>query len=162
MLTLDDVQLRLINDGPIRFLLFTEGCSNLFFLLILYIYPSAFLTFLLQPDDQINSLTTHLLFWWTSWLFVLTGLMFAAIPSVYNTPTLTAGLIHVRRYLYWALLFSELFLAFHLIQTVHRTMISIGFSVFLLSVVIGRLIVLFPKQHWFGTILIENITGENF
>jgi hypothetical protein len=82
--------------------------------------------------------------------------MFAAVPSKYNTPTLTAGLVHVRRFIYWGLLGSDTFLAFLLTFTSHRTIFSIGFAIFILLIVIGRLIVLFPKKAWFGTVLIDS------
>ncbi|UJR15350.1 hypothetical protein I4U23_002299 [Adineta vaga] len=154
---LDDFnQLRLINDQPIRLLLFAEAMSNLGLIFFIYFYPSTFLAFMLQPIEEITPLTTHILFWWNSWLFIITALMFAAVPSKYNTPTLTAGLIHVRRFLYWGLFGSEICLIYLLISTRHRTILSIGFSLFLSVVCIGRLIVLFPKQAWFGTIIIDS------
>jgi hypothetical protein len=153
--------LRLVNDKPIRLLLLVEATSNLGFILFLFLYPSSFIAFLLKPDKQITPLTSYILLWWNSWLIVITGLMFAAVPSKYNTPTLTAGLVHVRRFLYWGLLSSEIFLALLLIFTSHRTIISIGFGIFSLLIVIGRLIVLFPKKEWFGTVLIESFNEKD-
>jgi hypothetical protein len=159
-ISLDEVKsVQLINDKPIRFLFFAEAVSNIGFILIVFLYPKQFLTFLVKPENEITPLTTHVLLWWNSWIIVITGLLFAAIPSKYNTPTLTAGLIHVRRFIYWALLASEVFLFFLLITPKHRTNGSIGFSIFCLMVIIGRLIVLFPMKAWFGTVLIE-ILGE--
>jgi hypothetical protein len=147
--------LRLVNDKPIRLLLLAEAISNLGFILFVFLYPSSFIGFLLKPDKQITPLTSHILLWWNSWLIVITGLMFAAVPSKYNTPTLTAGLVHIRRFLYWGLLSSEIFLIFLLIFTSHRTTASIGSAIFILLIVVGRLIVLFPKKEWFGTVLIK-------
>ena len=158
---LDDVEhLRVINDTPIRLLLVAEASSNLLLLLVIYLYPSSFLAFFLTPDHQISSLTTHLLFWWGSWLFVFTGLMLAAVPSKYNTPTLTAGLVHVRRFLYWGLMASEILLALLLCLRSHRTFISIVFAIFLIGIAMARLIVLFPKKAWFGTVVIEDGRGK--
>ncbi len=159
-ISLDEIkELQLVNDKPIRFLFFAEAISNVVFILIVFLYPSSFLAFILKPEKEITPLTTHVLLWWNSWVIVITGLLFAAIPSKYNTPTLTAGLIHVRRFIYWALLSSEVFLIFLLTSPKHRTNISIGFSIFCLLVIIGRLIVLFPMKAWFGTVFIE-IPGE--
>ena len=155
-ITLDDVkELRLVNDKPIRYLFFTEAMSNIGFILFVYMYPSSFLAYFLKPDTEITPLACHVLQWWNSWLFVITGLLFAAVPSKYNTPTLTAGLVHVRRFLYWCLLTAEILFAYLLISTPHRTIISISFGIFALSIAIGRLIVLFLKKEWFGTVLIE-------
>ena len=160
--TLDNVEeVRVINDKPIRLLLLAEATSNLGFIIFVFLYPSSFLAFLFQPADQITPLASYLLIWLNSWLFVITGLMYAAVPSKYNTPTLTAGLIHVRRFLYWGLLFSEIILAFLLFYTSHRTIVSIGCGIFLVLVVIGRLIVLFAKQAWFGTVVIKPPRGED-
>ena len=156
-IVLDDVeQLRLINDAPIRFLLLAEASSNLLLLVVVFFYPSAFLTFLFVPSRQITPLASHLLIWWASFLFVFTGLMLAAVPSKYNTPTLTAGLVHVRRFLYWGLLASELLLALLLSLAKHRTATSIGFAIFLVVIALARLIVLFPKKAWFGTVIIDD------
>ncbi|CAF0997325.1 unnamed protein product [Adineta ricciae] len=152
---LDDFSVRLVNDQPIRLLLFAEAVSNLSLILFVYFYPGTFLAFLLRPVDEITPLTTYILSWWNSWLFIITGLMFAAVPSKYNTPTLTAGLIHVRRFIYWGLLASEILLIYHLLFARYRTVLSIVFCIFLVAVCIGRLIVLFPRQAWFGTVLIE-------
>jgi len=160
--TLDDIEeLHLVNDKPIRLLLLAEATSNIGFILFIFLYPSSFLAILFQPNDEITPLASYMLIWWNSWLVVLTGLMYAAVPSKYNTPTLTAGLIHVRRFLYWGLLTSEIFLALLLIYTRYRTIISIGFAIFLLLIVIGRLIVLFPKKAWFGTVVIKPRREEN-
>ncbi|CAF0802875.1 unnamed protein product [Rotaria sp. Silwood1] len=160
--SLDDIKdLRLINDKPIRILFFAEATANLGLILFVFLYPSTFLALLLKPDNEITSLATHILSWWNSWILVISGLMFAAIPSKYNTPTLTAGLIHVRRFLYWGLLSSEIFLASLLISTKHRTFLSIGFAIVILLVVIGRLIILFPKKAWFGTVVIESTTEKH-
>ena len=154
---LDDVEhLRLINDAPIRFLLLAEASSNLLFLIGVFFYPSTFLTFLFGPSRHITPLASHLLIWWASFLFVFTGLMLAAVPSKYNTPTLTAGLVHVRRFLYWGLLASEILLALLLSLTKHRTSISIGSAIFLVVIALARLIVLFPKKAWFGTVIIDD------
>jgi len=155
-ISLDEIkELRLVNDKPIRFLFLAEAISNIPFILIVFLYPSSFLAFILKSEKEITPLTTHILLWWDSWLIVITGLLFAAIPSKYNTPTLTAGLIHVRRFIYWALLASEVLLICLLTSPNHRTNISIGFSIFCLLVIIGRLIVLFPMKAWFGTVLID-------
>jgi hypothetical protein len=155
--SLDEMKdLRLVNDKPIRLLFLVEATSNIGFILFVFFYPSSFIAFLLKADNQITPLTLYILFWWNSWLVVITGLMFAAVPSKYNTPTLTAGLVHVRRFIYWGLLFSEIFLASLLLFTNYRTIVSIGFGIFILLVIIGRLIVLFPKKEWFGTVLIES------
>jgi predicted anti-sigma-YlaC factor YlaD len=148
-------ELRLVNDKPIRLLLFTEALSNIGFVYFIFRYPSTFLGLLFRTEQQITPLTIYMLFWWNSWLVVISALMLAAVPSKYNTPTLTAGLVHVRRYLYWCLLGGEIFLAPFLIFNSHRTIISILFGIFCVFVVIGRLVVLFPKQAWFGTVLIE-------
>lgn len=154
--SLDSIKdLRLVNDKPIRLLLFAEAISNLGVILIAFLYPSAFISFLFKPDKQITPLTEFILYLWNVWLIVLTALMFAAVPSKYNTPTLTAGLVHVRRFLYWNLLGTEVFLACILTSTSHRTIASVGFAIFCIFVVIGRFIVLFPKKEWFGTVLIE-------
>jgi hypothetical protein len=154
--SLDDMkQLRLVNDTPIRLLLLVEAISNLGFIVFIFLYPSSFLAFFLKPDIEITPLACQVLFWWNAWLLVITGLMFAAVPSKYNTPTLTAGLVHVRRFLYWGLLSTEIILAYLLISTRHRTFVAIASGIFMLCIAIGRLIVLFPKQAWFGTVLIE-------
>jgi hypothetical protein len=161
-ISLDELkELRLVRDKPIRLLLFAEATSNLGFLVFVFLYPSSFISFLLQPAKEITPLTSHLLLWWNSWIVVMTALMFAALPSKYNTPTLTAGLVHVRRFIYWALLGSEILLIFLLISTRHRTISSIGVSIFILLVIIGRLVVLFPKKDWFGTVLIESSGGKD-
>ncbi|CAF0870187.1 unnamed protein product [Rotaria sordida] len=154
---LDDIKdLRLINDKPIRLLLLAEATANLGVILFVFLYPSLFLTLLLKPDNEITPLATSILLWWNSLILAITCLMFAAVPSKYNTPTLTVGLIHVRRCLYWVLLISEIFLAFLLISTRHRTLLSISFGIFILLIVMGRLIILFPKKAWFGTVVIES------
>jgi hypothetical protein len=78
---LDDIKgLRLVNDKPIRLLLLVEAISNLGFILIIFLYPSSFLSFLLKPDKEITSLACHILLWWNSSIFGITCLMFAAIP----------------------------------------------------------------------------------
>ncbi|CAF2626044.1 unnamed protein product [Rotaria sp. Silwood2] len=160
--SLDDIKhLRLVNDKPIRILFFAEATANIGLILFVFFYPSLFLTLLLKPDNEITPLATHIILWWNSWILVITCLMYAAVPSKYNTPTLTAGLIHVRRFIYWGLLTSEIFLASLLISTRHRTLLSISFGSFILLVVIGRLIILFPKKSWFGTVLIESITEKD-
>jgi hypothetical protein len=148
-------ELRLVNDKPIRLLLFIEAISNVGFILFIFLYPVTFLGLIFQSDVQITRLTIYMLYGWNSWVVVITGLMFAAVPSKYNTPTLTAGLVHVRRFLYWGLLSSEIILSPLLMFNKHRTMISIGCAIFIIFVVIGRLYVLFPKKDWFGTVLIE-------
>lgn len=161
-ISLDQMKdLRLVNDKPIRILFFLEALANLPLIIFIYFYPSTFLAYLLRPERQITPLTSHLLLWWDSWLLIITALLFAAIPSKYNTPTLTAGLVHVRRFLYWALLGSEVLLAFLLLSPQHRTMFSIGFSILCIVVVILRLIVLFPKQAWFGTVLLGSSADKN-
>lgn len=160
--SLDSIKnLRLVNDKPIRLLLLAEAISNLGVILIVFLYPSSFIAFLFKPDKQITPLTEFILHLWNIWLIVITGLMFAAVPSKYNTPTLTAGLVHVRRFIYWTFLGTEIFLAFILTSTQHRTIFSISFGIFCGLVSIGRLIVLFPKKEWFGTVLIEYSEGKN-
>ena len=155
VVSLDEVKnLRLVNDKPIRLLFLSEATSNIGFILFVFLYPSIFLGLFHQHKEQITPLTCHILFWWGSWLVVFTGLMFAAVPSNCSTPTLTAGLVHVRRFIYWGLLTSELFLIGLLLSPKYQTIPAIGFSGFLLFVIIGRLTVLFPKKEWFGTVFL--------
>lgn len=156
LISLDDVKsLRVVHDKPIRFLLAVEAVSNLSIIFFAFLYPSLFISYFFTPDDEITPLTSHLLFFWNSWIVVITALMFAAVSSKHSTSTLTAGVVHVRRFVYWALLSSEALLIILLIFTRHRTALSIGFSIFTIFVIIGRLIVLFWKKEWFGTVMIE-------
>ena len=160
-ISLDEVkELRLVNDKPIRILFFVEAMANIPVIIFTHFYPSTLLAYLLRPERQINPLTSHVLLWWNSWIFIITGLLLAAIPSKYNTPTLTAGLVHVRRFLYWALLASEVLLIFLFLSPRHRTTLSIGMSITFVFVIIFRLIVLFPKQAWFGTVLLNSPEEE--
>ncbi|CAF1237644.1 unnamed protein product, partial [Rotaria magnacalcarata] len=160
-ISLDDVRgLRLVNDKPIRLLFLAEATSNVGLIIFVFLYPSLFLSIFLQPQIEITPLASFLIFLWNSWIIVITGLMYAAVPSKYNTPTLTAGIVHVRRFVYWALLSSEILLAVLLICTVHRTTLSVGFANFVLFVVMGRLFVLFPKKAWFGTVVFEPMADK--
>ena len=160
--SLDEVEdLRLINDKPIRLLFFIEATLKTGFILFVFLYPSTFISFFRQHNKQITPLTCHILVWWNSWLVVINGLMFAAIPSKYNTPTLTAGLVHVRRFIYWGILASEFFFICLLFSPEYRTILSTGFSIILSVAIIGRLIVLFPKKEWFGTVLINSSVNKN-
>lgn len=160
-ISLDDVkELRLVKDKPIRILFFAEAMGNIPLIIFTHFYPSTLLAYLLKPEREITPLTAHVLLWWNSWIFIITGLLFAAIPSKYNTPTLTAGLVHVRRFIYWALLASEVLLIFLLTSSRHRTIFSIGMSIIFVFIVIFRLIVLFPKQAWFGTVVLNSLEED--
>ncbi|CAF3188976.1 unnamed protein product [Rotaria socialis] len=160
-ISLDDVRgLRVVNDKPIRLLFLAEATSNVGVIVFVFLYPSLFLSIFLQPQNEITPLASFLIFLWNSWIIVITGLMYAAVPSRYNTPTLTAGIVHVRRFIYWALLSSEILLAVLLICTVHRTTLSVGFANFILFVAMGRVFVLFPKKAWFGTVVFESMAEK--
>lgn len=160
-ISLDDVKsIRIVNDKPIRFLFFAEATANFGIIFFAFFYPSKFLSTLFNSDHEITPMTTFILSWWNSWVILITGLMYAAVPSKYNTPTLTAGLIHVRRFIYWALLSSEVLLIILLVTANYKTIFSIGFAFVLLLTIIGRLFVLFPKKAWFGTVLIEPMSKK--
>ena len=145
---------RLLNDFPIRFLFAAETSSNLLFLIMIYVYPSTFLHFFFTINDEIDLLTIQLLYYWASWLLIITMMMFFAIFSQSKTITSSIGIIQIRRFLYWILLSSELFSGCSLILITNRTLASITAGLLLFLIGFCRALILFKRRKWFGTILI--------
>ncbi|CAF0787845.1 unnamed protein product [Didymodactylos carnosus] len=151
----------LVNDKPIKLLLGIESLCNIGFIWYVFNYSEGFLRALLPPiveNFEITPLAEHFLLWWMSSIFTLTCLMLAAIPSKYSTNTLTVGLIHVRRFIYWSLFGSEILcsgLLIYLMQYFaeeHWTLFGYALLLIFTILPLWRLFVLFIKNSWFGHI----------